>query len=419
MNTSVEALYETIRVPMDAGRLDDAIAAAKQAVASGADDALFLYVLGNTQFRAGDVTAAAESLTTSTRLNPYRAEAFNDLAAALFVLGREAEALVCLRRALDLHPGLPEAEETDAIWLLRYGRFHEGWRKFEARFQTSANNHLRRPFAQPQWRGELSYGQTILLHAEQGFGDTLQFVRYAPLVALRGARVLLEVYPGIRPLLGRMPGIAQIIDTGQPLPAFDRHCPLLSLPLAFQTDFDSIPATVPYLTVPPERLAVWEAKLGRWARLRVGVAWSGNPRHRDDTRRSIPFDQFRNLLVDRPDIEFHVVQTQIRHPDRTALEAMPHVRTHAVRDFADTGALVRLMDVVVSVDTAVVHLAGALNQPVWVLLAHLADWRWMLQRNDSPWYPSATLLRQSRRGDWDAVLAEVAQRLTDMADGNS
>ncbi|HBK05659.1 MAG TPA: hypothetical protein DDZ81_07310 [Acetobacteraceae bacterium] len=420
MNTSVEALYETIRLPMDAGQLDDAIAAAKQAVASGVDDAFFLYVLGNTQFKSGDYAAAAENLTAATRLNPYRAEVFNDLAASLFVLGREAEGLVCLRRALDLQPDLPEARETDAIWLLRYGRFREGWRKFDARFQTSANHRLRRPFSQPQWRGEPLHGQTILLHAEQGFGDTLQFVRYAPLVASRGARVLLEVYPGIRPLLGRIPGVAQIIDTGQPLPPFDLHCPLLSLPLAFQTEFDSIPATVPYLTVPEERMAIWRAKLGPRTGLRVGVAWSGNPQHRDDVRRSIPFDRFRGLLADRPEIEFHVVQTQIRQPDRAALAGMPHVRNHAggLRDFADTGALVSLMDVVISVDTAVVHLAGALDRPVWALLAHLADWRWMLQRDDSPWYPSATLLRQPCRGDWASVLTDVAKRLTEMADGN-
>jgi Tetratricopeptide repeat/Glycosyltransferase family 9 (heptosyltransferase) len=416
MTPYAQSLYEAVRVPLEAGRSDEAIALLKQAVASGADDAFFLYVLGNCQFKAGDYAEAAAALTASVRLLPTQAEAFNDLAAALFVLGRDAEALTCLRRALDLRPGLPEAEETDAIWLLRYGRFREGWRKYEARFDTHANKGLRRPFSQPQWRGEPLGGRTILLHAEQGLGDALQFVRYAPLVAARNGRVILGVYPGMRPLLSKMPGIGQIVDTGGPLPPFDLHCSLMSLPLAFGTEMDSIPATIPYLTVPEDRLAGWRARLGPRRGLRVGIAWSGNPEHRDDARRSIPFEAFSALLADRPGIEFHVVQTQLRAADEKALKLLPHVRNHAPRllDFADTGALVSLMDIVISVDTAVVHLAGALDRPVWLLLAHLADWRWLLERDDSPWYPSLWLLRQPERGDWATVLSTIAEQLQEM-----
>jgi hypothetical protein len=254
------------------------------------------------------------------------------------------------------------------------------------------------------------------LHAEQGFGDALQFIRYAPMVAARGGRVILGVYPAIAPLLARMPGIAQVVDLGGMLPPFDLHCSLMSLPLVFGTDMDSIPATIPYLTVPADRLSRWRVRLGPRRGLRVGVAWSGNPQHRDDARRSIPFATFSALLADRAGIAFHVVQTQLRDADRVALQDFPHVRNHAdtLADFADAGALVSLMDVVISVDTAVVHLAGALGRPVWLLLAQLADWRWLLERDDSPWYPSVWLLRQPERGDWGSILAVVAERLEEM-----
>lgn len=416
MTPQARLLYEPIQAKLENGRAQEAIALLHQAIASGADDGFFRYVLGNTCFTTGDFDQAAASLTASVRLQPGRAEAFNDLAAALFVLGRDAEALTCLRRALQLNPDLAEAEETDAIWLLRYGQFAEGWRKYESRFRTHINKRLRRPFAAPRWNGEPLAGRTILLHAEQGLGDALQFVRYAPLVAARGGRVILEIYPGIPPLLTQLPGVTQIIPTGSPLPPFDVHCSLMSLPLVLGTDVDSIPATTPYLSVPDAYLTRWRARLGPRRGLRVGVAWSGNPNHRDDVRRGIPLEQLAPLLLDQPGIEFHVVQTQLRAGDQETLRQVPHLQNHATRllDFADTGALVSLMDVVISVDTAVAHLAGALDRPMWLLLPHLADWRWLLERDDSPWYPSMWLLRQPERGDWGSVLAIVSEQLAEM-----
>jgi hypothetical protein len=416
MNPYTSALYDALIGPMQEGRTEEAMPLLKLALESDGGESYLLYLLGNCQFKAGQYAEAALSLTTSTRIDPTRPEAFNDLAASLFVLGRDAEALTCLRRSLDLRPDLAEAEETDAIWLLRYGRFHEGWQRYEARFRTRDNGHLRRTFTQPVWKGQPLQGRTILLHAEQGLGDALQFARYAPLVAARGGRVILEVYAEVSPLLMKLPGVARVVESGAQLPHFDVHCSLLSLPLVFGTDLDSIPATVPYLTVPEPRMAKWRTKLGPRRALRVGVAWSGNPKHRDDARRSIPFDVFSTLLTDRPDIEFHVIQRELRAPDRAALRDMPHVRNQAdgLYDFGDTGALVSLMDIVISVDTSVAHLAGALDRPVWLLLSHLADWRWLLERDDSPWYPSMWLLRQKERGDWAGVLATVRARLEEM-----
>ena len=413
MNPYTGALYDCLLAPLEAGRTEQAMPLLKLALQSGADDPYFFYALGNCQFKAGEYAEAAIALTAATRMDPTRAEAFNDLAAALFVLGRDAEALACLRRSLDLRPDLAEAQETDAIWLLRYGRFHEGWRKYESRFKTRANRHLWRSFVQPAWTGEPLLGRTILLHAEQGLGDALQFVRYAPLVAERGGRVIVEVYAEVAPLLTHLPAGIRIVHTGSALPHFDLHCSLLSLPMVFDTDLDSIPATVPYLTVPQIRLTKWREKLGVPRGLRVGIAWSGNPKHRDDARRSIPFDLFSTPLIDRPGIEFHVIQSDMRIEDRAALRAMPHIRNHAadLHDFGDTGAIVSMMDMVISVDTSVAHLAGALDRPVWLLLAHLADWRWLLERDDSPWYPSMRLLRQPERGDWASVLSMLSSRL--------
>ena len=230
----------------------------------------------------------------------------------------------------------------------------------------------RRDFAQPQWRGEQPIGRP---HRSccmpSGAGDTFQFVRYVPLVAALGATVVLEVYPGFRPAMAGLAGVATVIERGEALPDFDLHCPLLSLPLAFGTGLDSIPADVPYLAPLPERVAAWRMRLGPRRGKRVGVVFSGNPVHPDDEQRSIPLVQFARLLTAAPDRDIHILQNAIRDADRFALELLPHVRDHsaAISDFADTAALVSLMDVVVTVDTAVAHLAGALGWPVWVTAA--------------------------------------------------
>lgn len=397
-------------------RLDQALPLLSLIIGAGGDDGMNLYHLGHIEFERGAFEAAERAFRNSVRIDPTHSERFNDLAATLFRLSRDAEALGCIRQALTLNPHMPEAEESESIWLLRYGRFREGWQRYEARNRTGIGRGLFREFRQPQWKGEPIHGRTILLHAEQGQGDAIQFARYAPLVAARGARVVLELHPGLGNLFRGLQGVSRLIEHGVPLPDFDLHCPLLSLPLAFGTDLDSIPAAVPYVTADPSRVFAWSARLGPRRVMRIGVAWSGNPRHRDDARRSIPLAQLRGLLRDRPDREFHVIQTEIRPADRETLASMPHLREHGahLRDFADTAALVSLMDLVITVDTAVAHLAGAMGWPVWVMLPTVPDWRWMLGRDDSPWYPSMWLFRQRRRDEWEPVLREVAEQLDDM-----
>jgi hypothetical protein len=399
-----------------AGQVETAIALTKLAIGLNGVEGYALYALGRLQYETGRYAEAETALSLSVRLDPTNAAAFNDLAACLFALDRDAEALAYIRRALDLNPELAESEESDSIWLLRYGRFRDGWRHYEARQRTSQGERFDRHFTTPQWRGGPIQGRTILLHVEQGVGDTIQFLRYAPLVAARGARVVLEVYRGLRELTEGLPGVAEVVEYGEPLPPFDLHCPMLSLPLCFGTELDSIPASIPYLRVPRDRIFQWHTRLGPRQRMRVGIAWSGNPLHRDDARRSIPLAALRTLLAPQPDREFHVLQAEVRESDRAVLAALPHVHDYSglLRDFADTAALISLMDLVISVDTSVAHLAGALGWPVWLLLSSVADWRWLLERDDSPWYPSFWLFRQQVRGDWAAVLTRVERELSAM-----
>jgi tetratricopeptide (TPR) repeat protein len=396
-----------------AGRYADAEPLAKYSLAANEYLAYNLYLLGHSQYRLKRYEEAAVALATSVAIEPAQASAQNDLAASLFALGRESEALPAIQRALAVQPDLAEAQETWGIELLRAGRLREAWPHYEARFHSLSGSRYRRDFPQPQWRGEPLAGRTILLHAEQGAGDTFQFVRYVPLVAALGASVVLEVYPGFRPAMSGLAGVATVIERGEALPDFDLHCPLLSLPLAFGTGLDSIPADLPYLAPLPERVAAWRMRLGPRRGRRVGVVFSGNPVHPDDEQRSIPLVQFARLLTAAPDRDIHILQNAIRDADRFALELLPHVHDHssAISDFADTAALVPLMDVVVTVDTAVAHLAGALGWPVWVLLPFRPDWRWMLGRDDSPWYPTMWLFRQTRKRDWESVLEAVARRL--------
>jgi len=417
MNGLREILVQAAALPGDE-KPASAVEKIIRQVPPGLLDGYVLYLYGNALYKEGRLEEAEAVLRRSVHLDPTFPQSFNDLAATLFALGRDHEAVNFIRRSLAIDPGLAEAEETDAIWLLRYGRFREGWKKYEARFRSADAKHLTRDFNIPRWNGQPLDGRRILLHAEQGLGDTLQFLRYVPLVAQRGGRVFLEVYEPVRPLVDGLRGVERIILRGQSVPPVDTYCSLLSLPLVFRTDLDSIPANIPYLTVPEERLALWRRRLGPRRELRVGIAWSGNPLHRDDKRRSMPFSQFSVLTQADPRVSFHVIQADVRENEREELARLTHIHDHSalLKDFGDTAALLSLLDLVVGVDTSVMHLAGALGIPGWLMLMDVADWRWLLVRDDSPWYPSLELFRQPARYDWDSVLAKVAARMREMLD---
>jgi tetratricopeptide (TPR) repeat protein len=301
------------------------------------------------------------------------------------------------------------------------GDLASGWARFESRWEDPAMRVHRPRFAQPVWLGEDVIGdQTLFVHAEQGAGDTLHFCRYLPLVLTRARRVVFGVPRPFLSLMRRsLPADITVVPQDKPLPPFDRHCPLLSLPLAFGTRLPSIPAMIPYLTADPDRITVWRNRLGEDAPMRVGLAWSGNPQHAHDFARSIALADLLPLLragLQVPQlrrVQFIALQNDLRTTDRAALASAPALQYfgEAIQDFDDTAALASLCDLVIAVDTAAAHLAGAMGRPLWVLLPFVPDWRWLLERSDSPWYPSARLFRQASRAAWDPVIAQVTQAL--------
>ena len=360
--------------------------------------------LGSALLALGRADEALEHLRMAAHLAPDDAEACNNLGGALLALDQAPEAAGWFGRAVTQDPEHHHARFGLGLALLALGAFRQGWQEYDARWLDPAFTADERPFVQPPWRGEEAVqGRTILLHAEQGLGDTLQFVRYAPLLRARGARVVLQVQA---PLLGLLAGLADtVIAREAEPPPFDLRCPLLSLPRAFGTELHSIPANIPYLRASPAHVSLWSARLGERRRRRIGIAVSGDPTHPEDAQRSIPAAAFLTAF-EGVDAELHVLQKDIRAADAPVLAGL-RVHDPMIDDFQDTAALAVLMDLVVTVDTAPAHLAGALGVPVWVLLQQGADFRWLRGRDDSPWYPTARLFRQSRYGDWDSVFAEL------------
>jgi hypothetical protein len=317
---------------------------------------------------------------------------------------------------VELDPSCVDAHWNRGLCRLLLGDWEGGWAGYEWRWRRGARETLPRDFAQTLWLGaEDVAGRTILLWGEQGLGDCIQFARYAPKVAARGATVILEVYPSLAPLLAGLDNV-QVVPRGEPPPPFDLQCPLMSLPLALG---EPRPAAEPaaYLRPPPERAAAWGERLGPRRAFRVGLVASGSATHGRDAQRSIPFATLAASLPQGP--EYHLLQNEIREADRPALAARPDVRVwaEAIGDFADTAALAAQMDLVVSVDTSVAHLAGAVGRPTWALLAHDPDWRWGLTAEAADWYAQMRLYRQAVRGDWTAPLERLAEDLSAAAAG--
>ena len=348
--------------------------------------------------------------------SPDYADAHYNRGIVLQVMKHPEAAVLSFDRAIALRPDYAAAWWNKSLTLLQNGRFAAGLPLYEWRWKLDKLKAAQRVFPQPLWLGNTPIaGKTVLLHSEQGLGDTLQFCRFAPLVAARGARVLLQVQAALVPLLQGLEGVSEVIAEEAVLPAFDCHCPLLSLPLALGTTLDTIPRNTPYLKAEPARLREWAARLGERRAPRVGLVWSGNPLHPNDRRRSLALANLFAWGLDalQDEFEFISLQKDVPARDRAFLEGNTALRHfgEALRDFGDTAALCGLLDLVVCVDTSVAHLAGALGRPVWTLLPHNADWRWLLDRDDSPWYPGMRLMRQRRTGDWQAVIGELRQRL--------
>jgi hypothetical protein len=410
MSVYTEHLIDLAVAACDAHRFDAAAHLLGLALGRSGRDAFVMYGLGHMAFRQGHYAEAARLLDQSLDMDDGNPRAHIDLGLSLFGAGEDRAALDAMEQGLEMDPELAMAVMTEGLDQLRAGDFRVGWWKFEARLVASPGLLPRRRFAEPRWFGrpEEVAGRTILLHSEQGHGDAIQFLRYVPMVAALGATVLLEGHPGLLSLYRELPYVSGVFALNDPLPPFDLQCSLLSLALAFRTELASIPAPIPYLRVPADRVGLWQRQLGPRTGRRIGIAWSGNAAYSRDDQRSMPLASLQPLL-ERTENDFHVVQTEIRPADRLVLLRQPHVRDHSERlaDFADTAVLLRELDLLIAVDTSVAHLAGALGVPVWLMVPAEADWRWLSGRDDSPWYPTLRLFRQREEGNW----AEVVQRV--------
>jgi tetratricopeptide (TPR) repeat protein len=357
---------------------------------------------------------ALASFGQAIALDAELAKAHCGQATALFSLKRLAEARRSNARALALDPGFAEAQWNEALFKLITGEFSEGWELHEARKRLPDWN-VQVPFflqdgirqERPFWKAEEIAGKTLLVQSEQGFGDFIQFARYLPQLCGLGARVIVEAGKRLLPLLATLEGKYEFVAKGGTLPAFDYYCPVMSLARAFKTTLQTVPASLPYLFAAPDKRREVLARLGEKTAPRIGLVWSGNPRQPADRVRSVPLEKLARVLA-QP-FAFHALQKEIRPEDEARMQAFK-IADHRdeQNDFSDAAALIAAMDLIVTVDTVVAHLAGAMGKPVWILLPWMADWRWLLEREDSPWYPSARLFRQEQAGDWDGVCSRVA-----------
>ncbi|HLG83344.1 MAG TPA: tetratricopeptide repeat-containing glycosyltransferase family protein [Bradyrhizobium sp.] len=434
---------------LNLGRRDDAVRVFDAAVQLKPDDAGLWSNLANALIEAGHVSDALLCLARAHQLDPQNPKVRNDLGHGFMLLGRHEEALDWFDRALEIKPDSVETLNNKAFSLTRLHRFDEalavyarskaaspdnaatdfnvallqmltgsfnaGWLGREARFRLPSPAPYP-DFREPRWFGDQDIsGKTILLYADEGLGDSIQFVRYAPMVAARGARVVLAVDDVLCTLLAAVPDVAQCVAKSDTLLGFDLHCPISSLPLVFNTTLETIPAAASYLPPPaPEHVRRWEDRLGPHETLRVGLVWSGNPRHVNDRDRSMRLREMLPLL--EIGATFVSLQKDPRPDDKVTLAGTRIIDwTVELTDFAETAALISCLDLVISVDTSVAHLAAALGRPTWILLPYTPDYRWLLGRDDSPWYPSVHLFRQSASGGYGEVVARVRTALVELA----
>lgn len=430
------------------GKLEEAVACYQEALRLKPSYAEAHNNLGNTLSRSGQTAEAVEYYRRALRLNPDYAEAYNNLGNALTEEGGLAEAVACYREALRLKPDYAEAQNNLGITLgkqrkygesgdcfrealrlnpeyadahlnralswLQSGQFEQGWVEYEWRWR--ARNAARPDFAQPAWNGEPLHGKPILLYVEQGLGDTFQFIRYAPLVKRRGGFVILECQPQLAPLLSRCQGIDRLVAKGSPAPEFQSHCALLSLPAALRTTLTTIPSEVPYLFADPSLINRWRRRLAGLDGYQIGINWQGNPQYKGDRHRSIRLEHFA-ALAELPGVRLISLQKGLGSEqleecrDRFEVTELNEPIDESAGAFMDTAAILMNLDLFITSDTAVAHLAGGLGVPTWLALSWTADWRWLDRRADSPWYPTLRLFRQGEPGDWNSVFRQMADEL--------
>ena len=405
-----EPYYKRANALGDIGHLDAALASYDQAIERQPDYAFAYCNRGVVLHTLGSLDAALSSLDAAIGLAANDAFAHYNRALVLQDRHRWEEAVVSYDRAIAINPEFADAQYNRSMAALFQGDFARGWPGFEWRWKNTQRLSIGavRNFQQPLWLGqEPIAGKRLLLHKEGGLGDTLQFCRYARLAAARGASVILEVQAPLLGLLANLEGVSELIAAGSALPSFDYHCPLMSLPLAFNTTLDTIPAPRKYLSSAAADVARWHARLGERTRPRVGLVWSGNPNNPIDSRRSLHLADWLPLLP--AEFQYFCLQRELREDDAAALDSSAIFSyDDDLLDFPNTAALCECLDVVISVDTCPAHLSGALGQRTWVLLPFTPDWRWLRDREDCPWYPTMKLYRQKAAGDWSELFNRVA-----------
>ena len=396
------------------GQPADALADFDAVLASTPSHPGALYNRGNALSDLGRYTEALAAFDAALTAAPDHVKAWNNRGRALQALNRQREAVDSFDRAIGLQKDYADAHFNAALSLLTLGDYARGFAEYEWRWTRSGMTDARRNYRGALWLGEYPLARkTILLHAEQGLGDTIQFARYAPIVARTGATVLLQVEPSLKDVFASLEGVSSVYARGEPLPAYDVHCPLGSLPLALKTQATNVPASIPYLRADDARIERWRAVIEATPGKRVALAWAGNPAHANDRNRSIDLKLLAPLFA-LEGASFVSVQRDLRQGDEEHLARHANVTHigHGLTDMADTAAVLMLCDLVIAVDTAVVHLAGALGLAPWVLLPLSPDWRWTLEGDRSPWYPQARLFRQPALGDWASVVAQLRDALT-------
>jgi len=402
------AAYHFLAVALQKARqFDAAILSYQRSIELKPEDVASYLNLANTLAEADRHQDALDIYDGVIAHKPDDAMAYNNRGNLYLDCKYLDEALTDYDKALAIAPHEMKFIWNKALLKLLMGDFETGWQLYEYGFKTEGfARGVRKQCPQPAWLGNFSIeGKRIVLYAEQGYGDVMQFVRYAPMVAALGAEVILEVPKPLIKLIETMKGDFKVIAQGETFTEFDAHCPLMSLPLVFKTILETVPAEIPYLFADKQKTA--DFAIQDKQKLQLGLVWSGSTTHNNDHRRSIPLATLQPLL-DLP-VSFHSLQKEVRASDQATLNQLPQIKSYTERlqDFTDTAALIAQLDLVITVDTSVAHLAGAMGKPVWILLPCVPDYRWLLDSETTPWYPSARLFRQQSVGDWHSVIAAL------------
>jgi len=416
LNPRIPDVYNNLGVALRAqGKLEASIACYRRALALRPNNSGVYSNMGNALRELGRLEVAKASHQQAVKLAPTSPEAFYNLGLVLRDLGESDAAMSCFDRTLALNPDHVDCHWDRSLALLQKGELKDGFDEYEWRWKLERSPP--RDYEQPEWDGGDFKGKTLLVHQEQGFGDMIQFARFLPMVKAKGGTVVVEAQPELASLFSTLDGVDKVVDKGAELPAFDLYVPMLSLGRVLGIDLDSIPADMPYMRPPELHPVQLPASLGRIKK--VGISWAGKPTHQNDRNRSCPFNHFVDLLGLAGMTVFSLQKgPRVAEVAEAGAEALVTDIGTRLGDFADTAAVIEQLDLIITVDTALAHLAGALGKPVWVVLPYSPDWRWMLSRRDSPWYPSMRLFRQRRFGAWGPVFVDIRRALRDDFLGN-